>query len=100
MNLTATANGDTLSLKWDPVPISCAQHISYKVEYKLINEDQCLQNIKGPLELEFHTNSTQFTLEDLYLYSTYTIYVTTIYNNINESEKAIVKGTTGQSGEL
>ena len=100
MNLTATANDNTLLVKWDPVPRSCAQLIEYKVEYKLINEDQCLENINGALQLESVTNATQVTLEDLYQYSTYAIYVTTRFNNVNESKKASVNVTTGEIGEL
>ncbi|XP_071799455.1 receptor-type tyrosine-protein phosphatase T-like isoform X3 [Asterias amurensis] len=93
-NLSTTEKDDALEVTWDATDVTenpCS--LLYKIEYELINRDQC-EPISSPVRSEGVNQTTPgITLDGLDAYSTYTVYVWT-WSEAGLSEERSLNSTT------
>ena len=100
-NLTAipTSSGEGFQLSWQP-PSSRCQPITYRVEYQLINIDQCRVEEGSRRVTAGVTSSenTNYELTGLEPYSTYDLFVVAL-GQADDSPDFMISAMTDQHGE-
>ena len=98
-NLSTNETENTLAVTWDATDVTenpCS--LLYKIEYELINRDQC-EPISSPVRSKGVNQTTPgITLDGLDAYSTYTVYVWT-WSEAGLSEERSLNSTTAGKGK-
>ncbi len=87
---------DGFLVDWEPEQSPCIQK-EYLVEYEQTNLDQCDTTSAGNIISVGRVKSTNFTIEGLGYYSTYTFYVSSILNGTYNGTRSL--GVTVSTGE-